>query len=340
MKKSALKRIIACLVFCALTAGLIAFANDVLLYKNYNRYYMLRQELARLDEEYDVQVFGACHSYTSFQARYFEETYGLTSYVMGGPGEIFPVTWLHMLERFEEDVPEVALVEIWGIHAYETYDTREKILGYYLQPNVELFPFSAAKAEVIRDFDTLDMVLENFPIAKYKDRLIEGDLTGVDFNYSFEGVCELTSDYDKEEMSMRFANNGFCVMPMWHDDPAYDPYIEVLDFDERQPDVAEDDLLELEADMLKYVEKIIALCEEKGVELIFYRAPYLSKENELRKTNWFARYCAERNVLFLDLEKEMTFDLETDFLDYHHLNETGALKATDYLASYILKALE
>ena len=51
MKKSALKRIIACLVFCALTAGLIAFANDVLLYKNYNRYYMLRHELERLDEE-------------------------------------------------------------------------------------------------------------------------------------------------------------------------------------------------------------------------------------------------------------------------------------------------
>ena len=90
---------------------------------------------------------------------------------------------------------------------------------------------------------------------------------------------------------------------------------------------------------MKYVCKIIDLCEEHDVELIFYRAPYTSTVNELKKSNWFADYCAERGILYVDLEKELSFDIETDFLDYHHLNESGALKATDYLAEIVLPYL-
>lgn len=104
--------------------------------------------------------------------------------------------------------------------------------------------------------------------------------------------------------------------------------------------MAADELLPLEEDILKYVDKIISLCEQYDVELIFYRAPYLSGANELRKANWLSSYCAQQEVLFLDLEKEMEFDLQTDFLDYEHLNETGAIKATDFLASYIEKAIK
>lgn len=183
------------------------------------------------------------------------------------------------------------------------------------------------------------MVLENLAIAKYKERLVNRELTPYDFDYSFESVAATTSAYNKEEMNMRMTNRGFCIMPYWHENTAYDPYVEVLDYQDRQPDVADSEKLELEADLLKYVDKIIALCQDKGVEVIFYRAPYISTANELKKANWFADYCAEKGVVFLDLEKEIEFDLSTDFLDYHHLNDVGAVKATKYLAPYILKAM-
>ena len=236
-----------------------------------------------------------------------------------------------MMARFKEDAPKVALVEIWGVNAYETYSSVERVFEFYMPVNVERLPLSLEKFEVIRDFYSLDMLLENFAIAKYKDRIMSMELRDLDFDYSFEAVLPKTSNYTREEMTMRMENNGFCIMPMWHDDSAYDPYLDVTDFYERQPVVGNEEKLELEADMLKYVDKIISLCEEKGVKLIFYRAPYLSRANELRKANWFTDYCASKDVLFLDLEKEIEFDLSADFLDYHHLNETGAVKATDYL---------
>lgn len=340
MKNTAIKKIASCVVFCVLALALVARVNDIVVSKTYNRYYMLDKAIEEREESFSVQVFGACHGYTSFHAPYFEEQYGISAYDMGNPGELIPTTYLRMMERFKQDKPKVALVEIWGINAYETYSSVERVFEFYMPVNVERLPLSFEKIEVIQDFYSLDILLENLAIAKYKDRIMNMELTDVDFDYSFEAVYPDTSDYTKEEMTMRIENNGFCVMPMWHDDSAYNPYLDVTDFYERQPVVGEDEVLPLEEDMLKYVDKIIELCEAYDVELIFYRAPYLSRANELRKANWFANYCADKGVTFLDLEKEMEFDLNTDFLDYHHLNDVGAVKATEYLAPYILELFD
>lgn len=332
--KTACKRIIACIIFCAIVLFLVGQANGILISKTNNRYYILNQVLNEDNRAYDVQVFGACHSYTSFNAKYFEDTYGLTSYDMGNPGEIIPTTYLQMLERFKKDVPKVALVEIWGANAYETYISREKVFEFYMPVNVEVLPFSLEKAEVIRDFYSLDMVLENFAAAKYKDRIMNMELQAYDFSRSIDKIIENSTDYNRKEMSLRIANNGFCEIPMSGE--LYNPYRDVSDYHELQPVVADDETLEFETDIVKYIDKIIDLCKKNDVSLIFYRAPYISTENELKKANWFAKYCKEKGVPFIDLEKEITFDISTDFSDYQHLNKYGAQKATDYLATHIL----
>jgi len=334
MKKIS-KRIIACIAFCVIVLLLMGQANSVLISKSLNRYYMLAQALDETDSTYDVQVFGACHSYTSFNAKYFEDTYGLTAFDMGNPGEIIPTTYLNMAERFKKDTPKVALVEIWGINAYETYISREKVFEYYMPVNVEHLPFSLKKAEVIRDFYSLDMLLENFAAAKYKDRIMNMELRAYDFDYSFDEIMEATSNYNRKEMTRRMENNGFCEMPMSGE--LYTPYKDVSDYHELQAVVAENETMKPEAVMLKYVDKIIDLCEKNGVELIFYRAPYVSCENELKKANWLAAYCEEKAIPFYDLEKEIAFDITSDFLDHQHLNKYGAKKATDYLAAQVLE---
>lgn len=35
----------------------------------------------------------------------------------------------------------------------------------------------------------------------------------------------------------------------------------------------------------------------------------------------------------------MTFDFDTDFLDYEHLNQAGAKKATDFLGEKIMAVI-
>ena len=339
MNKKMIKNILACVVFCAIVFSITARMNEILVSKNANHYYIMDQAIAEIDEHIEVQVYGACHSYTSFQAAYFEETYGYTAYDLGNPGELIPVTYLRMMERFKEDTPEVALVEIWGVNAYETYCSVRDVFEYYMPPNVEQLPLSLEKIEVIQDFYSLDMLGDNFAIAKYKDRIMEMDLFEADFNYTLEGLEPRATSYTWVKMHWRTEENGFCEMPYYCYLSGYDPYMEIPDYHEKQAVVSDDEKLELEADMLKYVDKIIELCEEYGVELIFYRAPYVSTENELKKANWLDEYCESKGVLFLDLEKELDYDITTDFMDYYHLNEAGAIKSTDYLSSYIMNAM-
>ena len=327
-----MKKVISSVVFLAILIGMIVKANDIFVDKSRNRYYMLSQELNKIDD-IDIQVYGSCHAYTSFDAKSFTEEYGISSYNMSNPGEIMPTTYLRMMERFKRDIPEVALVEIWGTNAYETYDSTEDILGRFLKSNVEDIPLSIDKLEVIADYETLDIWEDNFALFKYKSRLLEFSLTENDFNYSFERAYNMYNtekeDWLYNEMENRFENNGF-----FSNDSQ-----DISDYAQKQATVERTDVLEVEADLMKYLDKVIGLCEENNVELIFYRAPYISTENELRKKNYLEQYFEERNIPFYDLEREITYDYTEDFEDYYHLSKKGAAKSTEYLGKKIIDLL-
>lgn len=323
-----MKKILSCICFCLILFGLMLRVDDILVFKPYNRYYILEKHLEEVGTELDVQVFGSCHSYTSFNPRYLKEQTGLDSFVFGNPGEIMPATYLRMREQFKDYAPKVAVVETWGINPYETYDSPDNILGSYLQTNIQQIPFSLEKLRVIRDFETLDMLEMNFTISKYKDRIMDNELQDFDFDYSFDVAKAHTSEAVREEMTSRLENYGLRANPSTPLDQ----------YEAQQNHVDEDDVLEIEPNVAKYIVKIIELCEDYDVKLIFYRAPYISKVNELRKLNHFKQICDQHDVLFLDLEQEIDYDYTTDFFDYEHLSEVGATKSTEFLIPYILEA--
>ena len=325
-----MKRLITCLIFCLLTLLLVSKTTDILVPKATNRYYILEQHLKDTPRDFDVHVYGSCHSYTSFNPMYLQEQTGIEAFVYGNAGEIIPTTYVRMSEQFKEYIPKIAFVEIWGINPYETYDTTEKILGYYLPVNLERLPFSFEKLEVIRDYEGwVDMLEMNFSIAKYKDRIMDQSLLDIDFAYSFEGTKPHSSNYNNSEMTSRLAYNGFKL----------NPSKEILDYPDYQKHIEEGEFLEIEPDIVKYLEKIIALCKQYHVELVFYRSPYLSTENEFRKLNHLRQICEAHGVTFIDLEEVIQYDYAVDFLDYQHLSEVGANKSTEYLIPYILEAV-
>lgn len=328
------KRIIASIVFCVLVALMIGRVGNVLSEKRMNRYMILDDELERLDEKYELQIYGSCHAYTSYIPEIIMKQTDIKAYNMSNPGEIMPVTYLRMRERFKTDIPKVALVEIWGVNPYETYSLTEDILGSYMPSNIERLPLSKEKLDIIEEFEDLDRVSDNSRIAKYKSRLLENSLCYIDFNYSFDEANKTIgmngTDWYYDEMVKRITNYG------------YRPFDakEILDYPQEQAVIDEGESLEIEPNIMEYVKKVIELCEEKGVTLIFYRAPYRSTANELRKANYFADYCKENNVIFFDLEKEIEYDYSCDFCDYEHLAKSGAKKSTEFLNTYILEALQ
>lgn len=326
-----MKKLLIILLLCLVTVGSILHLDDILVSKSLNRYYILEDYLEKSGQTYDVQIYGSCHAYTSFNPSVLVEDHGISSFNMANPSEIIPTTYLRMLERFKTDVPTVALVEIWGVNAYETYITTSSIFGDYLSYNIERLPLSAKKIEVIKKIDDLSLINDNFAFFRYKSRLSDFSLSCVDFNYSYDEAVELYSADSKwlyNEMTNRMEHYGFKK----NSSAAIDNY------DALQPDIADTDQLAVEQVMLDYLDMIIELCEQNNVVLIFYRAPYISTANELRKANYLEDYFHERHVAFYDMEKELTFDYTSDFIDEHHLSALGADKVTSFLVDKILPA--
>lgn len=308
-----MKKILTSFIFCAIVIILFFTLDKIAIVKNQNRYFMLDEEIRSLDENFDMLVFGSCHAYTSFNPLLMEEEYGISGYNAGNSGEIMPSTYLSIIERIKQFKPKTILVETWGIQAYDTYLEKETIFDHYFPTLLSTIPFSIEKKEVIDDFDSLDIFRDNIALIKYKSRFIDNEIGSEDFNYSFEKVKQLYYDinpYFYEEMDIRLTHNGFKET----ESAALPGYEEV------QMSAMTDRELAIEEDLMKYIDKIIDLCEEEGINLIFYRAPYLSKDTEFMKSNYLNNYLINKGVPFYDLEKELILDYEQDFSDKQHLS--------------------
>lgn len=340
------RNILTCLLFVVLLFSSIVWVNHIVIEKETNRYYMMDKELEKQTEPFDVEVFGSCHAYTSFNPVQFEHEQGYSAYNLANPSEIIPISYVRMENEFRTRKPKVALVEIWGTSMYNTYVDEESILSSYSPLNVGTLPLTKSKNALIRDFEELDLWNENFPLARFKSRIIDNDLHAYDFHYSFENAlkereAEGTVEHSWlfEEMEDRFTHNGSRIYPEILEEG--EEFAEKVEWQENieQIDVG-DEMLEVDDKIMKYVDKIIDLCETSGVKLIFYRAPYQANEIELKQANYLEKYFAERDIPYYDLEKNIEFNVQSDFQDENHLGINGNKKVTEFLGRKVTELLE
>ncbi len=110
------------------------------------------------------------------------------------------------------------------------------------------------------------------------------------------------------------------------------------------PVVPRDDVKEMPEEMKAYLEKMIELCKNEGVELILYCAPFNSMYLDeasieslfetQRVFNGVADVANEHGLRYYNMFYEidqMGLDYSTDFMDSQHFNENGQAKFTRYM---------
>lgn len=327
-----IKKVFVSLLFLVLLFLSIVWVNHVVVDKELNRYYMLKREVAQKEYPFDVEVFGSCHAYTSFNPIQFEEEHGYSAYNLSNPSEIIPISYVRMVNEFRHNPPKVAVIEMWGVNPYNTYVAPDDIFESYSPLNVGTLPLTREKNQLIQDFDAFDLWNENFPLARYKSRIIDAELNEYDFNYSFEAMMNDLEDYSwqHEEMWNRFIHNGSLIYT--------EEYMQEIENVWDGLNV-NGEKLEIDEKILSYVDKMIDLCEKKDVKLMFYRAPYHANETELMQANFLEEYLTERNIPYYDTEKYIAFDPLVDFRDENHLAESGNRKVTEFLGKKITELM-
>lgn len=258
----------------------------------------------------DVIFIGDCEVYEGFVPATLFEEYGITSFVRGSSQQTVWQSYHILEETLERETPKAVVFNVLALHYGET--PQESIS----RMSLEDMEWSKHKLDAILASMTEEESLISYflPILRYHSRWSE--LDGDDFKHAFDKHADIT-------------HQGYLMQT------DIDP---VDTSDNRQPD----DMLEsLPYRAIEYLDKMTALCKEKGVELILVKAP----TNSIRYywyPEWDAQMVsyAEQNSLayysMIGKDEEIGLDWSTDTYDKGlHLNVYGAEKVTSYFGKIL-----
>ncbi|MBO5031014.1 MAG: SGNH/GDSL hydrolase family protein [Lachnospiraceae bacterium] len=262
------------------------------------------------NKEFDVVFIGDCEVYENFSPVTLWEEYGINSYIRGSAEQYIWQSYYMLEDTLNYDTPQVVVFNVQSLQFNESQSEA------YNRMTLEGMKWSSAKVKSIlasmkEDEKFLDYV---FPILRYHTRWSE--LTADDFKYMFSGK-KVTHNGYYMRVDVKPAENvpvGRMLSDYSFGDNAW-----------------------------KYLDKMVELCEQKGITLILIKAPSLYP---YWYDEWDAQikdYAEEKELLyinFLQLIDEIGIDYNTDTYDAGlHMNLSGAEKLSVYLGRILSEEL-
>lgn len=267
----------------------------------------------------DVIFIGDCEVYENFSPITLWEEYGITSFIRGSAQQTIWQSYYLTEETFRYETPKVVIFNVLSMQ----YDTPESTGSQskreaYNRMTLDGMRWSSSKWKAIQASMTQEekqwesMATYLFPILRYHDRWSQ--LTREDFAYWFY----------KDPIS----HNGYLMQT------GVQPYTG----GHTQPPLADYSFGE---NSWMYLEKMAALCEEKGVRLVLIKAPSMYPvwwEQWDEQIQEFANARGLTYINMLSFQEEIGIDWNTDTYDAGlHLNVYGAEKASRWLGKILAK---
>ena len=258
------------------------------------------------DEGHQILFVGDCEVYESFSPVTLFDEFGATSYIRGSAQQLMWQSYYLLSEMLKMETPRAVVLSVCSLRYSEPQSeayNRMTLDGMRLSKD----KFEAIRASLMPEESELSYYL---PLLRYHDRLFE--LTAEDARYLFKGP-ELTY-------------NGYLmrteVVPYTRLPAA--PALREAAFGEKP---------------VEYLDRIVALCREKGIALILVKSPCLYPAWYEEWDAWLQDYADQNGVAYINaipLMEEMGIDLSTDTYDGGiHLNVYGAEKYTRWLGAYL-----
>lgn len=234
---------------------------------------------------------------------------GITSYNCATSGTNIPMMYYTAKLAIEKQHPQVIIADIGAIGNTDKLTTTARFHAIW-----DNFTIGKVKYEAISDIVPKENWFEMyFPLYLYHSRwdgLSQSDFEPIDSEDEFKGA-------------------------------KFNPDI-VTPFTITAPTEYPTELLPINDTAYEYLERLIDLCDENGVDLVFLALPqprYAVVEEYLQILNSVEALANERGVLFENGYTDPNFwniDYYTDFCDTGHANFRGAQKITDHIEEILL----
>jgi len=255
---------------------------------------------------HDVIFIGDCEMYSNISPMELYRGYGITAYVRGNSQQLIWQSYSILEETLTYETPKAVVFNVNSMRY------SKPVSEAFNRLCIDEMKWSSQKVDIILSSMTEeeDFWSYVFPILRYHSRFDE--LTSEDITYFLEGATNTFNGY--------LMNQG--IKPV-----GTLPTKRVL-ADYQFSDIC-----------YEYLEKMTALCKEKGIELILVKAPSLYPY-------WYDEYDAQivdfagKHGLsyydFTDVIEEIGLDFQVDTYDAGlHLNLTGATKLSNYFGKLL-----
>ncbi|MCD7755707.1 MAG: SGNH/GDSL hydrolase family protein [Firmicutes bacterium] len=255
---------------------------------------------------HDVIFVGDCEVYANFTPMEMYRQAGITAYARGSSQQLIWQSYYILEETFQYEIPQVVVLNVNAMR----YD--EPVSEAYNRLTIDKMRWSSAKVGIILASMTEEESFLSyvFPILRYHSRFDE--LTAEDFTYLFQ-----VKDNTWNGHLMNKEINPVGTLPTKRILSSYD-----------FGDIC-----------WEYLDKILQLCQDNGVELVLIKAPSLYPYWYDEYDAQIEQYAADNGLdfyNFLDVTEEIGIDYTQDTYDAGlHLNLTGATKLSTYFAEIL-----
>ena len=306
------KKLITNLVFALLAVVLVVFILDFLTRLLVPKYMSGALDGAFIAEYYDetlphdVVFVGDCEVFSNISPVAMYREYGITAFVRGSAQQLIWQSYYLLEETFRYEKPKAVVFNVLSLK----YDTPQN--EAYNRITLDGMKMSSSKLASIKASLTEEESFWDyvFPLLRFHSRWSE--LTSDDWKYLYHRDQVTHNGY-----YMRIDAKPVGNLPMAF---PLDDYT----FGENAMD---------------YLDRMVALCEENGVELILMKAPsvwpYWYDEYEAQ----IVAYAEEHDLYYINVlaaADEIGIDYDADTYDAGmHLNIYGAEKVTSYIGSIL-----
>lgn len=255
---------------------------------------------------HDVIFIGDCEVYANISPMELWRSRGITAWVRGSSQQLIWQSYYVLEETLQYETPKAV---VYNVNAMR-YD--EPVSEAYNRLTIDKLKWSEQKVNMIRAsmMEEEDFMSYVFPILRYHSRFDE--LTGEDFEYLFK-VQDTTWNGHLLNTGVKPAGELPRVRPLANyqfGDICYE-----------------------------YLEKMVKLCKENGVELILMKAPSLQPHWYDQYEQQIVDFAAEHGLRYYNFVEQIDrigLDFQADTYDAgYHLNAAGAAKLSDYFADIL-----
>jgi len=281
----------------------------------------------------DVLLIGNSHLYTGFNPKNLSTRLGLNAFIIASPGTHIGDSYFALKEAIQLSKPKVVVVETYGINEFNPYELEGQELS-------DQFKSFAARKDVSEKMKSTPYLFESKNYGYAWSNMLRNH------DYLLNNYEQIETNLEKDDRSLNRLNKELYLgRYVRFTSGLEDSVLNLYDSLGAPVDGKEYTWNQYAKD---YTDKIVSLCESKGIQVVFYTIPMYRKhvKNYQHWKSKLGEIVEPHEKSWLDLQQNKYNKnygpecFENTYSNNQHLTYNGSLKATYDLASFLEEQID